>query len=166
MTVTNPSSYMPPPAYKEATNPPPYMTKAVTDLPNKQSQLSTKNTPFNYLQSLTKNISTKQAAFATITVFAIATSGCAIAAATVVTTIATIAYSILTINAGAISIASISSWMVTNEKSTSMDYFNTFKNHAEKTLNITLMLTKQVFNAFMIGIATGIQISSQNIIVK
>ena len=73
-----------------------------------------------------------QAAFFTVTALAIATGGsvfAAAAAAKTAATVATVAYSILAIGLGAVSIASITAWL-DKDSTSAEDYFSNIGRHA------------------------------------
>lgn len=96
------------------------------------------------------------AAFATITTLGAVTIGSTVAAATVTATVAMVAYTVLAVTAGALSIASMTAWV--DQSSTSAKaYFENFKSHSGYAIAGTFQLVAQTFlQALIQGLAGGI----------
>jgi len=99
-----------------------------------------------------------QVAFCTVTALGLATAGSAIMAATTAATVATVAYSILTVVLGGASIASITAWVKTNTDQGSVsDYFTAMKDHAGVAIAGLSQFVAQIFVQSVIqGVADGI----------
>ncbi|MFZ0566106.1 MAG: hypothetical protein WAM28_07975 [Chlamydiales bacterium] len=101
-------------------------------------------------------IGANQAAFATATGLAIITAGSAVGAAVVASTTATVALGVLAVVAGGASIASITAWIDTKNK-TAQEYFLSFQDHLGVGIAGMSQLAAQVLlQAVLQGIAEGI----------
>lgn len=99
-----------------------------------------------------------QVAFATITVSALATGGCAFAAATAASKAAAVAYGILGIVSGSINLTSISAWMIASNDESAETYFSRIGNHASKAIPAAFSFISQtLLQALIQGVAKGIR---------
>ncbi len=97
-----------------------------------------------------------QAASVTITALGIGTVACVVAATSVTSTVATIAYAILSVGMGATSMASITAWLDPTS-GTAGQYLSNIKKHALVTIPASFQLVAQtLLQALIQGIADGI----------
>ena len=98
----------------------------------------------------------KIAAFTTITALAVGTAASVIFAATSVSTVALVAYSILGITGAALSGAAITAYLDKDSVNVN-NYFNTFKSHTGYALAISYQFVAQTLvQALVQGLANGI----------
>ncbi len=97
-----------------------------------------------------------QAAFCTVTALAVVTAASIGAAVTTASTVAAVAYGVLGIGSGAVSIASITAWLDPNSTSVA-NYFSNLKSHAGYAIAGTFQVVAQTFvQALVQGAANGI----------
>jgi hypothetical protein len=103
-------------------------------------------------------ITLNQAAFCTVTILAVATGGAVIGAATTAATAAVVAYSILAVCLGGVSIASVTAWVATNDSTTDPKiYFSTMKSHTGVALaGMFQFVAQTLVMALVQGLANGI----------
>lgn len=94
----------------------------------------------------------------TATVLGVVTIASAMMAASVVTTVATIAYSILAITFSAFSIAAITAWISTKDPNDVAEYFENMKNHLKISLaGVYQFVAQALVQSVVSGIAKGIE---------
>lgn len=101
-------------------------------------------------------ISVNKAAFGTVTLLGAATIASVVAAATTANIVAIVAFSILSVGLGAVSIASITAW-VDSSSITAEAYFKNIKEHAAISFPAAMQFVAQVLVQSLIeGIGRGI----------
>jgi hypothetical protein len=96
------------------------------------------------------------AAFVTITALAVITAGSVVAAATITSTVAAVAYATLGITAGGLSIGSVTAWIDPSSVTAKL-YFVNFKKHAAIAVAGTYQFVAQtLLQAFIRGCAEGL----------
>jgi hypothetical protein len=103
-------------------------------------------------------VSLNQAAFATVSLTAAATIGCALQAAVATTVVAKVAYIGLSILCGTANIASLTSYAATKDSDTAGDYLETMKDHLAKGVPAVISVVAQaLMQALIQGLVEGVR---------
>lgn len=101
-------------------------------------------------------ISANQAAFLTVTGTAVVTIGAVFGAATVASTVATVAFTALGVTAGGAAIGSITAWIAT-KGGTADEYFSSFQEHASIAVaGMWQFFAQTLLQALIQGLAQGV----------